>query len=71
MIKNKYPLPFIRDFMDQLSQIKYFSKINLRDTFYRIRVNPGDYWKTVFRTKYNHFKYTVIPFSLTNALITF
>ena len=35
-IKNKYPLPFIKDLIDQLNQIKYFSKINLRDTFHRI-----------------------------------
>ena len=70
-MKNKYPLPFIRDFMDQLSQIKYFSKIDLRDVFHRIRVNPGDYWKTVFRTKYGHFKYTVILFNFINILITF
>ena len=41
-IKNKYPLPFIKDLMDQLNQVKYFLKIDLRDTFHRIRVNPGD-----------------------------
>ena len=43
MIKNKYLLPFIRDLMGQLNEIKYFSKIDLRDAFYRIRVNPGDH----------------------------
>ena len=71
MIKNKYPLPLIGDLIDQLSQVKYFSKIDLRDTFHRIRVNPGDRWKTVFRTKYGHFKYTVILFSLINIPVTF
>ena len=71
MIKNKYPLPFIKNLIDQLSQTKYFLKIDLRDTFHRIRVNPGDYWKTAFRTRYGHFKYTVIPFNLINALIIF
>ena len=71
MIKNKYLLPFIKDFINQLSQIKYFSKIDLRDTFHRIRVNPGDRWKTAFRIKYGHFKYTVIPFNLINTLIIF
>ena len=71
MIKNKYFLPFIRDFMDQLNQIKYFSKINLRDIFYRIRVNPGDRWKIIFHTKYGYFKYMVIPFNFINILITF
>ena len=28
-------------------------------------------WKTAFRTRYGHYKYTVMPFSLTNALATF
>ena len=42
MIKSKYLLPLIKDLMDQLNQIKYFLKIDLRDIFYRIRVNPGD-----------------------------
>ena len=29
IIKNKYPLPCIKDLIDQLNQIKYFLKINL------------------------------------------
>ena len=57
--------------MDQLSQIKYFSKIDLRNIFHRIRVNPGDRWKTVFHTKYGHFKYIIILFSFINALVIF
>ena len=71
MIKNKYPLPLIKDLMDQLNQVKYFLKIDLRDIFYRIQVNPGDRWKTVFRTQYGHFKYTVIPFGFINTPVTF
>ena len=42
MIKNKYLLPLIKDLIDELNQIKYFLKINLRDIFHKIRVNPGD-----------------------------
>ena len=57
--------------MDKLSQAKYFSKIDLRDAFHRIRVNPGDRWKTAFRTRYGHFEYTVMPFGLINAPVTF
>ena len=57
--------------MDQLNQIKYFLKIDLWDIFHRIRVNPGDRWKMVFRTRYGHFEYTVIPFNLVNTPVTF
>ncbi|KAH0602478.1 uncharacterized protein H6S33_008817 [Morchella sextelata] len=31
----------------------------------------GEEWKTAFRTRYRHFEYTVMPFSLTNAPATF
>ena len=57
--------------MDQLNQAKYFLKIDLRDAFYRIQVNPGDRWKIIFRTKYGYFKYIIIPFGFINALIIF
>ena len=34
-------------------------------------MKDGEEWKTVFRTRYRHYKYTMMPFSLTNALATF
>ena len=30
-------------------------------------MKDGEEWKTAFRTRYRHYKYTVMPFSLTNA----
>lgn len=36
-----------------------------------MRIRKGDKWKTAFRTRYGHFKYLIIPFSLTNAPTTF
>ncbi|XP_061349883.1 uncharacterized protein LOC133295080 [Gastrolobium bilobum] len=60
-VKNKYPLPRIDDFMDQLRGAKVFSKIDLRSGYHQIRVKPEDIPKTAFRTRYGH------PFGLTNA----
>lgn len=34
-------------------------------------IKEGDKWKTVFHTKYCHFKYQIIPFHLSNALLSF
>ena len=36
-----------------------------------MKICEGDEWKTAFRTRYGHFKYQVMPFSLFNALATF
>ena len=70
-IKNRYPLPLINEIMDRVNGAKVFSKIDLKDAYYRIRIREGDEWKTAFRTRYGHFEYLVMPFGLTNAPATF
>jgi len=70
-IKNRYPLPLISKILDRLSHTKRFTKLDLRDTYHRIRIKEGNEWKTAFRTRYGHYEYIVIPFSLSNAPATF
>jgi hypothetical protein len=66
-IKNKYPLPRIDDLFDQLQGAKYFSKIDLRSTYYQLRIKEADVQKTTFVTRYGRYELTVMPFGLTNA----
>ena len=69
--KNKYSLLRIYDLMDQLLGAAVFSKINLRSGYHQIRVKKEDIPKTTFRTRYEHYKFTVMSLGLTNAPVVF
>jgi hypothetical protein len=70
-IKNRHPLPLIEESLDRLSQARYFTRLDIRDAYHRLRIKEGDEWKTAFRTRYGHFEYLVVPFGLTNAPAAF
>ncbi|GJY63824.1 putative nucleotidyltransferase, ribonuclease H [Tanacetum coccineum] len=70
-IKNRYPLPRIDDLFDQLQELQYFLKIDLRSGYHQLRVREEDIPKTALRMRYEHFEFTVMPFVLTNAPTVF
>lgn len=70
-IKNRYPLPLIKDLRDKLHGAQWFTALDLPNAYNLIRIKKGDEWKTAFRTKYGHFEYLAMPFGLTNAPASF
>jgi hypothetical protein len=48
-----------------------FSKIELRSRYHQVIIKEEDISKTSFRTRYGHYKFTMVPFGLSNALVVF
>lgn len=70
-IKNRYPLPLIRETLERLTKAKFYTKLDIISAFNRLRIAKGDEWLTAFRTRYGLFEYLVMPFGLANAPSTF
>jgi hypothetical protein len=69
--KNHYPLPLISKLIDRLAGARYFTKLDIREAYHRLRITSGDEWKTAFHTRYSHYEYTVILFGLVKAPAAF
>jgi hypothetical protein len=41
-IKNRYLLPLISELLNRLGYAKVFTKLDLRDAYYRLRIKEGD-----------------------------
>lgn len=65
--KDRYPLPLIQETLKTIGQAKWFTKLDVVAAFHKIRIQPGDEWKTAFRTRYGLFEWMVTPFGLANA----
>ena len=70
-IKNRYPLPLMQETLARLQNARWYTKLDLRDGYYHLRITAGEEWKTAFRTRYGHFESQVMPFGLMNALGSF
>ena len=70
-VKNKYPLPLIRETLDRFCKAVYFTKLDIVAAFNKICMAKGEKWKTAFRTRLALYEYLVMPFELCNAPSSF
>lgn len=69
--KNRYPLPLIEEIQDRFRGTTWFTGLDIRDAYHKIRIKEGEEWKTAFKTRFGLYEYLVMPFGLTNAPATF
>jgi len=70
-IKDKMPLPLIREVIDKLKEARYFNKLDLIWGYNNVRIKERDEWKAVFLTNKGLFEPQVIYFGLCNSPGTF
>ncbi len=66
-----YPLPLIDEVLNKLQGVTIFTKVDMRQTFNRIRIHPDSVDLTIFRIRYGTYRYNVLPFDLCNGPATF
>jgi hypothetical protein len=69
--KDRYPLPLINETLSRLSKAKIYTKLDIRQAFYHIAIDPDSKELTTFRTRYRIYKYNVLWEGLTNSLATY
>lgn len=70
-IKDRYPLPLIEETLTNLRKARFFTKLDIRQAFHRIRMRPEDEDLTTFKTRLGTYKYKVLPFGLCNGPSSF
>ncbi len=70
--KNRYSLSLIDETLTHLEKTKYFIKLNIRQTFHRIRIADAEFEDlTTFRIRFDAYKYRVLSFDLCNEFVTY
>jgi hypothetical protein len=70
-IKNRYPLPLVKETLNLMCGTVIFTKFNVVAAFHNLRMKLGEEYKTAFRLKLDFYEFLVMPFGLANAPSSF
>ena len=66
-VKNRYPLPLIRETLNLLTLSVIFTKLDIIAAFNKLQMAEEKEWKTAMRICYGLFEYLVMSFELCEA----
>ena len=66
-----FPLPCIDDSLDLLCSTQYFISLDLASGYWQVGMDEESQEKRAFTTRTGLYKFTVMPFGLCNAPVTF
>ena len=64
--KDQYPLPLLKETLAQINRAKIFTKLDICQAFYQIRIDFRFEDFITFWTYYGTYKCKILPFRLTN-----
>ena len=65
--RSHYPLPVIEEILQELSEAKVFSKVDLKQGFLQVELDEESSKLTVFQTPWSHYRFHRIHFGITPA----
>jgi len=69
--KDQYLLPLISDLFDSLCKAYIYTKIDFYHIYHLVQIAKDNKWKIAFQMYYGFFKWSVMPFRLTNTSAAF
>ena len=70
-VKNPYPLPLVAYCFNKLDKARVFSKLDLGQGYYQVRITKSDEYKKTCVTRYGSFDFLIMEFGLCNAPANF
>lgn len=68
---DAFPLPKVSDIIHQLSQYKFFNKLDLKSAYYQCPIREDERAYTAFEADGGLYEFTRLPFGLTNSVAVF